>query len=456
MSNHSINNLKKAKIENMLNYLNKSMTKILICLLLSATTSFSAENDNKVYEQLNVFGEAFDRINEMYVEEVDVERLIQSAINGMLNSLDPHSGFLPPRSYEDMQIDTKGSFGGLGIEVTQEEGFVKVVSPMDDTPAFRAGVEAGDYITHIDGEPILGLSLSEAVEKMRGPVGEKIVITIVRVSEDEPFDVTIVRDTIKLVAARVRYEDNVVIMRVSTFNEQTIPNLKDGVKKVLQENNGMRNVNGFILDLRNNPGGLLSEAVSVSDLFLNEGEIVSTRGRTDSDMERFTASKGDLAEGLPLIILINGGSASASEIVAGALQDHSRAILVGTKTFGKGSVQTVVPLVGDVAMRLTTARYFTPSGRSIQAMGVSPDIIVEPQPPVSKDDLEEIKQGRERLKEIDLRGALSNENLTDDEKNLIETERERREIIAERRRNDFQLAHALDLIKGLSKMNINE
>ena len=440
----------------MLNYLNKSLTKILICLLFSTTTIFSAENDNKVYEQLNVFGEAFDRINEMYVEEVDVERLIQSAINGMLNSLDPHSGFLPPRSYEDMQIDTKGSFGGLGIEVTQEEGFVKVVSPMDDTPAFRAGVEAGDYITHIDGEPILGLSLSEAVEKMRGPVGEKIVITIVRVSEDEPFDVTIVRDTIKLVAARVRYEDNVVIMRVSTFNEQTIPNLKDGVKKVLQENNGMRNVNGFILDLRNNPGGLLSEAVSVSDLFLNEGEIVSTRGRTDSDMDRFTASKGDLAEGLPLIVLINGGSASASEIVAGALQDHSRAILVGTKTFGKGSVQTVVPLVGDVAMRLTTARYFTPSGRSIQAMGVSPDIIVEPQPPVSKEDLEEMKQGRERLKEIDLRGALSNENLTDDEKNLIETERERREIIAERRRNDFQLAHALDLIKGLSKMSINE
>tara|TARA_B100001559_G_C16478722_1_gene612676 strand:+ start:556 stop:1878 length:1323 start_codon:yes stop_codon:yes gene_type:complete len=440
----------------MLNYLNKSLTKILICLLFSTNTIFSAENDNKVYEQLNVFGEAFDRINEMYVEEVDVERLIQSAINGMLNSLDPHSGFLPPRSYEDMQIDTKGSFGGLGIEVTQEEGFVKVVSPMDDTPAFRAGVEAGDYITHLDGEPILGLSLSEAVEKMRGPVGEKIVITIVRVSEDEPFDVTIVRDTIKLVAARVRYEDNVVIMRVSTFNEQTIPNLKDGVKKVLQENNGMRNVNGFILDLRNNPGGLLSEAVSVSDLFLNEGEIVSTRGRTDSDMDRFTASKGDLAEGLPLIVLINGGSASASEIVAGALQDHSRAILVGTKTFGKGSVQTVVPLVGDVAMRLTTARYFTPSGRSIQAMGVSPDIIVELQPPVSKEDLEEMKQGRERLKEIDLRGALSNENLTDDEKNLIETERERREIIAERRRNDFQLAHALDLIKGLSKMSINE
>ena len=440
----------------MLNYLNKSLTKILICLLFSTTAIFSAENDNKVYEQLNVFGEAFDRINEMYVEEVDVERLIQSAINGMLNSLDPHSGFLPPRSYEDMQIDTKGSFGGLGIEVTQEEGFVKVVSPMDDTPAFRAGVEAGDYITHIDGEPILGLSLSEAVEKMRGPVGEKIVITIVRVSEDEPFDVTIVRDIIKLVAARVRYEDNVVIMRVSTFNEQTIPNLKDGVKKVLQENNGMKNVNGFILDLRNNPGGLLSEAVSVSDLFLNEGEIVSTRGRTDSDMDRFTASKGDLAEGLPLIVLINGGSASASEIVAGALQDHSRAILVGTKTFGKGSVQTVVPLVGDVAMRLTTARYFTPSGRSIQAMGVSPDIIVEQQPPVSKEDLEEMKQGRERLKEIDLRGALSNENLTDDEKNLIETERERREIIAERRRNDFQLAHALDLIKGLSKMSINE
>ena len=239
----------------------------LIFLFLFLPALFAAENDDKVYEQLNVFGEAFDKINEMYVEDVDVERLIQSAINGMLNSLDPHSGFLPPRSYEDMQIDTKGSFGGLGIEVTMEEGFVKVVSPMDDTPASRAGVEAGDYITHIDGEPILGLSLNEAVERMRGPVGEKIVITIVRVSEDEPFDVTIIRDTIKLVAARVRVEDGVVIMRVSTFNEQTTPNLIEGVEKVLQETEGISGVSGFILDLRNNPGGLLSEAVSVSDLF---------------------------------------------------------------------------------------------------------------------------------------------------------------------------------------------
>ena len=428
----------------------------LIFLFLFLPALFAAENDDKVYEQLNVFGEAFDKINEMYVEDVDVERLIQSAINGMLNSLDPHSGFLPPRSYEDMQIDTKGSFGGLGIEVTMEEGFVKVVSPMDDTPAFRAGVEAGDYITHIDGEPILGLSLNEAVERMRGPVGEKIVITIVRVSEDEPFDVTIIRDTIKLVAARVRIEDGVVIMRVSTFNEQTTPNLIEGVEKVLQETEGISGVSGFILDLRNNPGGLLSEAVSVSDLFLEEGEIVSTRGRSKSDMDRFSASKGDIAEGRPLIVLINGGSASASEIVAGALQDHSRAILVGTKTFGKGSVQTVVPLAGKVAMRLTTARYFTPSGRSIQAMGVSPDIIVEPQPPMSKEDLEDMKQGRERLKEIDLRGALSNDNLTEEQKEIIESEREKRETIADRRRKDFQLAHALDLIKGLSTVIYND
>ena len=428
----------------------------LIFLFLFLPALFAAENDDKVYEQLNVFGEAFDKINEMYVEDVDVERLIQSAINGMLNSLDPHSGFLPPRSYEDMQIDTKGSFGGLGIEVTMEEGFVKVVSPMDDTPAFRAGVEAGDYITHIDGEPILGLSLNEAVERMRGPVGEKIVITIVRVSEDEPFDVTIIRDTIKLVAARVRVEDGVVIMRVSTFNEQTTPNLIEGVEKVLQETEGISGVSGFILDLRNNPGGLLSEAVSVSDLFLEEGEIVSTRGRSKSDMDRFSASKGDIAEGRPLIVLINGGSASASEIVAGALQDHSRAILVGTKTFGKGSVQTVVPLAGKVAMRITTARYFTPSGRSIQAMGVSPDIIVEPQPPMSKEDLEDMKQGRERLKEIDLRGALSNDNLTEEQKEIIESEREKRETIADRRRKDFQLAHALDLIKGLSTVIYND
>ena len=428
----------------------------LIFLFLFLPALFAAENDDKVYEQLNVFGEAFDKINEMYVEDVDVERLIQSAINGMLNSLDPHSGFLPPRSYEDMQIDTKGSFGGLGIEVTMEEGFVKVVSPMDDTPAFRAGVKAGDYITHIDGEPILGLSLNEAVERMRGPVGEKIVITIVRVSEDEPFDVTIIRDTIKLVAARVRVEDGVVIMRVSTFNEQTTPNLIEGVEKVLQETEGISGVSGFILDLRNNPGGLLSEAVSVSDLFLEEGEIVSTRGRSKSDMDRFSASKGDIAEGRPLIVLINGGSASASEIVAGALQDHSRAILVGTKTFGKGSVQTVVPLAGKVAMRITTARYFTPSGRSIQAMGVSPDIIVEPQPPMSKEDLEDMKQGRERLKEIDLRGALSNDNLTEEQKEIIESEREKRETIADRRRKDFQLAHALDLIKGLTTVIYND
>ncbi len=433
--------------------------KLLSALILwhaLVASVLAAENDDSVYQQLNVFGEAFDRINEMYVDEVDVERLIQSAINGMLRSLDPHSGFLPPRSYEDMQIDTKGSFGGLGIEVTLEEGFVKVVSPMDDTPAFRAGVEAGDYITHIDGEPIMGLTLSEAVEKMRGPVGEKIVITIVRISEDEPFDVTIIRDTIKLVAARVRLEGDVVVMRVSTFNEQTTPNLENGIKKVLEENGGIERISGFILDLRNNPGGLLSEAVSVADLFLNNGEIVSTRGRSKSDTDRFSAQVGDLALGRPLVVLINGGSASASEIVAGALQDHSRAILVGTKTFGKGSVQTVIPLVGNMAMRLTTALYFTPSGRSIQAMGVSPDIIVEQQPSMSKDDLEAIKKSRDRLKEIDLRGALANESLTEDQKLLIEQEREKRETIADMRRQDFQLAHALDLIKGLSVAIINE
>ena len=438
----------------------KHVFKILLSTSISVNaimaSALAAENDNKIYEQLNVFGEAFDRINEMYVDEVDVERLIQSAINGMLRSLDPHSGFLPPRSYEDMQIDTKGSFGGLGIEVTLEEGFVKVVSPMDDTPAFRAGVEAGDYITHIDGEPIMGLTLSDAVEKMRGPVGEKIVITIVRISEDEPFDVTIIRDTIKLVAARVRLEDNVVVMRVSTFNEQTTPNLKDGIKKVLDGNGGIEEVTGFVLDLRNNPGGLLSEAVSVSDLFLDNGEIVSTRGRSKLDTDRFSAQVGDLALGRPLVVLINGGSASASEIVAGALQDHGRAILVGTKTFGKGSVQTVVPLVGNMAMRLTTALYYTPSGRSIQAMGVSPDIIVEQQPSMSKDDLEAMKESRDRLKEIDLRGALANESLTEDQKVLIEEEREKRETIADRRRRDFQLAHALDLIKGLSVSMVNE
>ena len=344
---------------------------------LMAQAKNGSEDKNRVYEQLNLFGEVFDRIRSGYVEDVNSSDLISAAIRGMLTSLDPHSGYMPPESFQDMQVDTRGAFGGLGIEVTQEDGFVKVVSPMDGTPASEAGIQSGDFITHVDGEAILGLTLSEAVDKMRGPVGSEVSLTIVRNLDEEPFDIVIIRDVIKLTAARVRVEDDVIIVRVTTFNEQTTPNIKKGIKEKIDELSGKDNVSGFIIDLRNNPGGLLSEAISVSDMFLNQGEIVSTRGRNNGQSKRYSASKGDLAENKPIIVLINGGSASASEIVAGALQDHKRAVILGTKSFGKGSVQSVIPLGENGAMRLTTARYYTPSGRSIQALGVVPDIIVE-------------------------------------------------------------------------------
>src|SRR6056297_936557 len=299
-----------------------------------------AEKNTNVYEQLDLFGDIFERIRVQYVEDVDEGELIEAAINGMLTSLDPHSSYLPPDDAAAMQEQTRGEFGGLGIEVTQEEGFVKVVSPIDGTPADNAGVEAGDFITHVDGESVLGLTLDEAVDMMRGPVGSEIVITIVREGVDEPFDVTIVRDTIKLTAVRTRTQGETVILRVTTFNDQTYPNLRDGLQEQIDEAGGAENVSGVVLDLRNNPGGLLTQAIKVSDAFLEEGEIVSTRGRDPQDGERFNATPGDLAGGKPIVVLINGGSASASEIVAGALQDHHRAIVVGTKSFGKGSVQT--------------------------------------------------------------------------------------------------------------------
>ena len=301
---------------------------------LLAESANSSDDKNQVYKQLNLFGEVFDRIRTGYVEEVNSEDLISAAINGMLSSLDPHSGYMPPESFEDMQVDTRGAFGGLGIEVTQEDGFVKVVAPMDDTPAAEAGIESGDFITHVDGEAILGLSLSEAVDKMRGPVGSEVTITVVRNLDEEPFDVSIVRDVIKLTAARVRVDDNIIIVRVTTFNEQTTPNINDGVKARISELEGIENVAGFILDLRNNPGGLLTEAISVTNMFLEKGEIVSTRGRFSDQAKRYNASRGDLAKGKPIVVLINGGSASASEIVAGALQDHKRAVILGTKSFG--------------------------------------------------------------------------------------------------------------------------
>jgi carboxyl-terminal processing protease len=373
-----------------------------------------AEKNSSIYEQLDLFGDIFERIRAQYVEEVDERDLIESAINGMLTSLDPHSSYLSPDDADDMRVQTRGEFGGLGIEVTQEEGFVKVVSPIDDTPAAEAGIEAGDFITHVDGESVLGLTLDEAVDMMRGPVGSEIIITVVREGVDEPFDVTIVRDTIKLTAVRTRTEGDSVVLRITTFNDQTFPNLESGLKEAVEEMGGMDEVNGFVLDLRNNPGGLLTQAIKVSDAFLDKGEIVSTRGRDPNDGDRYNATEGDLALGKPLVVLINGGSASASEIVAGALQDHRRAIVVGTKSFGKGSVQTVMPLKGDGAMRLTTARYYTPSGRSIQALGVSPDIVVQ-QPsvrPNAEEEDDDTPVNRFSRSEADLRGRLDNDSLT--------------------------------------------
>ncbi len=408
------------------------------------------ENDRTrtTYEQLDLFGDIFERIRAAYVEEVDDEELIEAAINGMLTSLDPHSSYLPPKDYEEMQIDTSGEYGGLGIEVTQEEGFVKVVTPMDDTPADRAGIMAGDFITGINGESVLGLTLNEAVEMMKGPAGEEITLTIFREGEEEPFDVTIVRDIIELTAVRVRTEGRAIVIRITSFTEKTYDDLAEGIRTEVEANGGLENIDGFVLDLRNNPGGLLSQAIAVSDAFLEEGEIVSTRGRYPENSDRYNARPGDLTDGKPLVVLINGGSASASEIVAGALKDHHRAIVVGTQSFGKGSVQTVMPLQGDGAMRLTTALYYTPSGRSIQGLGVMPDILVEQKPSTQTEDDDE--NDNRRFSEADLRGSLANDSLTEEELDQLEAERLELEEVAARRDEDYQLAYGIDILRSLA------
>ncbi len=351
-----------------------------------------------------------------------------------------------------MQVQTRGEFGGLGIEVTQEEGFIKVISPMDGTPAAKAGILAGDFITHVDGESVLGLQLDDAVEKMRGPIGSEIIITVVREGTPEPFDVSIIRDTIKLTAVRGRVVGNTVVLRITTFNDQTTSGMVDALNKGIEELGGIENMDGVVLDLRNNPGGLLNEAITVSDAFLEKGEIVSTRGREAGSGERYNAQPGDLVAGKPIVMLINGGSASASEIVAGALQDHRRAIVVGTKSFGKGSVQTLIPLRGDGAMRLTTARYYTPSGRSIQALGISPDIVVNQPPPkpVVEGEEDAPASAVRNRSEADLRGAITNDSMTDEEKRLYEEELARAEESAKLRDEDYQLAYAVDIIKGLT------
>jgi carboxyl-terminal processing protease len=394
---------------------------------------------SETYRQLNLFGDVFERVKSEYVDKVSDKKLIEAAINGMLTSLDPHSSFLDKKSFGEMRVQTKGEFGGIGIEVTMENGLVKVVSPIDDTPGSRAGLEPGDLITHLDGVSILGLSLRQAVGKMRGPVDEEIILSIRRKNVD-PFKVKIRRAIIKIRSVRFETIDDIGYIRITTFNQQTTPGLKRAISELKRQIG--TSLSGFILDLRNNPGGLLNQAISVSDIFLNQGEIVSTRGRDPENTSRVHAKAGDLTEGAKLIVLINTGSASASEIVAGALQDHKRAIILGTQSFGKGSVQTIVPLSKDIAMRLTTARYYTPSGKSIQKTGISPDIVV------STAKIKKNMTNNQR-READLRGALEN---TDKEKQNAEadTSKSRRPTAKELANTDYQLARAVDLLRGLS------
>ena len=420
------------------------------CILVSSpgATAETEKNNADTYRLLNLFGDVFERVRADYVEESTDESLIEAAITGMLSSLDPHSSYLNAKRFREMQVQTKGEFGGLGIQVSMEGGLVKVISPIDDTPAYRAGVEAGDLVTHLDGDPVLGLNLGQAVDKMRGRVGTDIRLTIRREDRDS-FDVTITRAIIKIKSVRSRLEGNIGYLRITSFNEQAGKGVKEAMAKLHKERGD--SLHGIVLDLRNNPGGLLDQAVAVSDAFLDKGEIVSTRSRRAEETQRYNARPGDLAKSLPMVVMINGGSASASEIVAGALQDHHRAIVLGTKSFGKGSVQTIIPLPGRGAMRLTTARYFTPSGRSIQVVGIEPDITVE------QAKVETIATQRRR-READLRGALDNGTVPTKEKEKDKQKgkngndekddktKEAKTLVSQ----DYQLARALDLLRGVT------
>ncbi|HJN23392.1 MAG TPA: S41 family peptidase [Rhodospirillales bacterium] len=420
------------------------------CILVSSpgATAEAEENIADTYRLLNLFGDVFERVRVDYVEESTDESLIEAAITGMLSSLDPHSSYLNAKRFREMQVQTKGEFGGLGIQVSMESGLVKVISPIDDTPAYRAGVEPGDLITHLDSDPVLGLTLGQAVDKMRGRVGTDIRLTIRREGSD-PFDVTITRAIIQIKSVRSRLEDNIGYLRITSFNEQASKGVKEAITEMHEKLGD--NLHGIVLDLRNNPGGLLDQAVAVSDAFLDKGEIVSTRSRRAEETQRYNARPGDLAKSLPMVVMINSGSASASEIVAGSLQDHHRAIVLGTKSFGKGSVQTIIPLSGRGAMRLTTARYFTPSGRSIQAVGIEPDITVK------QAKIETIvAQGRRR--EADLRGALDNGAAPAKEKEMDKQKdksgKDKKDDKAKRAKTpisqDYQLARALDLLRGVA------
>ena len=409
---------------------------------VSAADAEEEKNSADTYRLLNLFGDVFERVRSDYVEAPTDEELIEAAISGMLTSLDPHSSYMNLKNYKEMQVNTRGAFGGLGIQVSMDKGVVKVISPIDDTPAYRAGIEAGDYITHLDGEMVQGMTLQDAVEKMRGKVGADIKLTIRRKGTPDPFDVTVTRAVIKITSIRSRLEGKIGYVRITSFTEQSNSGLKKAVDKFNKELGD--DLLGIVLDLRNNPGGLLDQAIAVSDSFLERGEIVSTRSRNAEDTSRFSARPGDLAKGKPVVVLINGGSASASEIVAGALQDHKRAVILGTQSFGKGSVQTIMPLPGHGAMRLTTSRYYTPSGRSIQGEGVTPDILVEPA------KIETIGKKSQR-READLKGALKNDNVKEtSEGNDTKDEKSTKDDKAEEAPVDYQLTRALDLISGVS------
>ena len=416
----------------MLNLINISKILTTLTIIYFTFTPKLFSDDSDVYKQLNLFGEVYERVRSEYVEKVSDKDLIEAAINGMLQSLDPHSSYLNADSFTEMKIQTKGEFGGLGIEVTMENGLVKVVSPIDDTPAAKAGLQSGDYISHIDEEAVMGLTLSEAVDKMRGPVNTELKITIIREGQDA-FDLSLKRAIIKVTSIKAKKEEDVAYIRITSFTQKTFKNLVKEYNKLSLEMKD--NLKGLVLDLRNNPGGLLDQAVSVSNAFLERGEIVSTRGRDNKGEQRYNASQGDITNGLPIVVLINGGSASASEIVAGALQDHKRGILMGTETFGKGSVQTIIPVTSKGAVRLTTARYFTPSGNSIQAKGISPDIYV----PQSKLEILENNNSR---READLRGALDSENKKENNKSLSNDE--------DNPVNDYQLNRAIELIRSIN------
>jgi carboxyl-terminal processing protease len=406
---------------------------ITAAFILSAQRPAQSDEREETYRQLTLFGDVFQRVRAEYVEEISDKELVEAAINGMLTSLDPHSAYLPDDNFKKMQVQTSGKFGGLGIEVTMEDGFLKVVSPIDDTPAANAGIQPEDLIVSVDGESIIGVTLTEAVEKLRGRVGSEVIVIIQR-ADEEPFEVTIIRDEIKIKSVRHRLYDNIGYIRITTFSEQTTPGLEKSLAELQEEaTNGL---DGLIIDLRNNPGGLLSEAISISDAFLEKGEIVSTRGRDEGDIQHAYARPGDITNGMPVVVLINSGSASASEIVAGALKDHKRAILMGTRSFGKGSVQTIQPMPGHGAIRLTTARYFTPSGVSIQAKGIEPDI------EVALARIEKLEGGP--IREENLRGALDKSGEAEEGNETAKTEDvDPAEI-------DFQLARALDLLKGLT------